>query len=184
MGHMGNTEAAASHDEPAHAIGLIGCGCGKSKLGLGAPARELYTGQLFRKSLAYAEARCSVVYVLSAKHGLLPLDQVVEPYELSLVSMRASERVTWARGVWSALGERHDLRGDLVSTLLLAGEFYSSPLLAAAVVLNLSVELIEPLCGKGIGQRLAFLTGAAPWSPRFHLERDEDGEPVRMVGGA
>jgi hypothetical protein len=164
-------------------IGLVGCG--KSKQAHAAPARDLYTGALFRKSLAYAEARCSVVYVLSAKHGLLALDQVVEPYDLTLSSQRCSERVTWARGVWSQLCELYDLRGAAGprSFMVLAGDPYSAPLLSVAVVLNLLVELLVPLRGMDIGERLQFLTGE-PWRPRLRLERDEQGEPVRFVGGA
>lgn len=54
-------------------IGLISCSA--QKLDRPAPARELYCSPLFKKSIAYAEPRCSTTYVLSALHGLVALDQ-------------------------------------------------------------------------------------------------------------
>jgi hypothetical protein len=134
-------------------IGLVGCG--KSKQAHAAPARDLYTGALFRKSLAYAEARCSVVYVLSAKHGLLALDQVVEPYEFSLAELDAAGRERWAGGIWDVIIARGHV--DMSALLVLAGDLYFGPLFDAAVAQGLLVELLDPLRGKQIGERLRFL---------------------------
>lgn len=59
--------------------------CGE-KLPHRAPARELYVGQMFRHTLAAAlvEARdgAATVLVLSALHGLVRLDDELEPYDL------------------------------------------------------------------------------------------------------
>jgi len=63
-------------------IGLVGCS--KSKLDRAAPARDLYTSDLFRLGLAVAEATCHRVFVLSAKHGALQLEDQVEPYDVEL----------------------------------------------------------------------------------------------------
>lgn len=47
-----------------------------------APARELYTGSFFRLALAAAErVDGAEVFVLSALHGLVPVDKVIAPYE-------------------------------------------------------------------------------------------------------
>lgn len=164
-------------------IGLVGCG--KAKRSVACKARELYTGNLFRLSLAYALERCEVVYIVSAKHGLVELDQVLEPYEQSLRGVTAADRCAWARSVWGAVGHRHQLRGgDLVSCLVLVGQLYAEPLLGAGVQLGLNVELLEPLRGMPIGRRLSFLAGAPEWSPRLRPEIDENGEIHRFVGGA
>ena len=60
--------------------------CGNAKLGTAAPASEFYTGSMFQDALRtarklYTDDR---IYVLSAKHGLVTLDQVLEPYDLKL----------------------------------------------------------------------------------------------------
>lgn len=58
-------------------VGLVGCA--SQKLKRPAPARELYVSPLFKKASAYAEATCDRWYVLSAKHGLVHPDAVLEP---------------------------------------------------------------------------------------------------------
>lgn len=59
--------------------------CSGPKVDHPAPAGELYTGQLFRTSLAAALAEAggdrSRVYVLSALHGLVAIDDIVAPYD-------------------------------------------------------------------------------------------------------
>lgn len=93
-------------------IALISCT--KSKTSYPAPARELYSpSHLFTKALAYVEPYADVVYILSAKHGLVALDQRLEPYEQALKSMRPRERGVWAQQVFSRLRELHgsDLSG-------------------------------------------------------------------------
>ena len=55
--------------------------CGQSKTDYPAPARELYTSSTFRLNLAAAEAIAGRVLVLSARHGLVELDQVLDPYD-------------------------------------------------------------------------------------------------------
>lgn len=138
-------------------IGLVGCG--KSKAAEACPARDLYTGALFRKSLAYAEARCDVVYVVSALGGLLRLDQVVAPYEKTLAGAPRSERSQWGRRVWRQVHEQHGLGGAKGTILLLAGELYAEPLRGQATYAGWSVE--EPLQGLEIGERLKFLNALA-----------------------
>lgn len=60
--------------------------CGGSKLAEPAPAAELYTGSMFKDTLRTAltmTARENVL-ILSAKHGLVRLDQMLEPYDLKM----------------------------------------------------------------------------------------------------
>lgn len=79
--------------------------CGKSKLPHAAKARDLYTGCLFRDALAYAThpGRFDDVRILSAKHGLLTLDQVVEPYDLKLSSLDRAARAHLTAAVGRSL---------------------------------------------------------------------------------
>ncbi len=143
-------------------IGLISCSA--QKLDRAAPARELYTSALFRGSLSYAERRCSSVFVLSAKHGLVELDQVVEPYNLKLNDLNRKDRAAWATYVATALDRTFEDRREeptlrWASFLLLAGVAYTAPLVLELVegwrVHQDSIE--QPLARMQIGQRLAFL---------------------------
>lgn len=56
--------------------------CGAAKMGEACAARELYTGSYFKALLAWAESvqAPEQICVLSALHGVVPLDQVLEPY--------------------------------------------------------------------------------------------------------
>lgn len=60
--------------------------CGGAKLEKPAPARHLYTGSMFRDQLATALTMTTAenIRILSAKHGLLELDEIVEPYDLKM----------------------------------------------------------------------------------------------------
>jgi hypothetical protein len=108
--------------------------CASRKLGRAARARELYQSALFRKSMAYAEGlKPDAVFILSAKHGLLAADEVIEPYDVTL-------------------GERFDLERD--HFIFLAGQRYREFLLPRMR----SVEL--PLEGMGFGKQLQYLTEA------------------------
>jgi hypothetical protein len=128
-------------------IGLVSCGKGKF-VGMHA-TRDLYTSTLFKESLKWAEARCDVVYVISDKHGLLPLDQQVEDYEVDLGSFTKDERDEWGRRVRAAL----HLKAP-VEVFILAGELYVD-----ALKLNRmpGVTVHTPLAGKKHGQRVQWL---------------------------
>ena len=60
--------------------------CGNTKLSTAAPASEFYTGSMFQDSLRTARKLFSDdrIYVMSAKHGIVPLDRVLEPYDVKL----------------------------------------------------------------------------------------------------
>jgi hypothetical protein len=67
--------------------------CGAAKQDRPAPARDLYTGPMFRHTLAAAEteaAWCNAngtptrILVLSALHGLITLDEAIAPYDLRM----------------------------------------------------------------------------------------------------
>ena len=124
--------------------------CVSKKLDTRAPAEELYTSTLFKLNLRYARAlEPDAVYVLSAKHGLLALEDEIEPYDETLNKMPSAARKAWANRVIAQLGERFDLEQD--HFIILAGERYRQyliPYLAAYEI---------PLQGLPIGKQLQFL---------------------------
>jgi hypothetical protein len=141
-------------------IGLVSCSA--QKLDRAAPARELYCSPLFRKSLAYAEPRCSRVYVLSAALGLLELDRVTAPYDRRLGGKK--ERSAWALRVAGILIDRH---GREVDYIILAGADYAGPLATALRTYDGFREdgwhgvprdrILQPLAGMQVGERLRWL---------------------------
>ena len=130
-------------------------GCGKSKLTQAAPACELYTGALFRLSWSYAEQmQPASIFILSAKHGLVSPDQVLEPYDLTLTGQRATVRKLWATMVIDQLDQQ--LSRSSAQFVILAGRSYRDYLVP-------HLEYWEaPMAGLGIGQQLQFLKKAIP----------------------
>lgn len=62
--------------------------CGAGKLDHAAPARELYTGAQYRLGLAAGEQLAgqlgAQLLIVSALHGLVRPDQLLEPYDLRM----------------------------------------------------------------------------------------------------
>jgi hypothetical protein len=125
-------------------IGLVGCG--KGKLDYAASARNLYTGALFRKSSAYCIANYEGWFILSAKHGLLHPDDVIDPYDLSLKNLSAEERRLWAKRVLAQIEER---KLNDATFYIHAGDRYAESL-------EPHLQSQRPLKGLGIGKQLAW----------------------------
>lgn len=125
---------------------LVLVACSAAKLEQPAPARDLYTGALFRKARAWAEAHGDEWLILSAAWGVVSPDRVLEPYNRRLPSARAA-RQSWARSVANQLYQHRDRQ-----MVALAGADYlawSGPDFP---------HLERPLAGLGIGQQLHWLT--------------------------
>ncbi len=118
-------------------------GCGKTKLDHPAPAKDLYVSPLFRAARRFAERCCDEWVILSAGFGVLLPEQVIAPYEKSLLKMRLRDREHWADGVTKYL--RQHYTGLAVRYIGLAGEEYLS---------RLGVSVEWPLDGLGIGGRI------------------------------
>lgn len=124
--------------------------CSKSKQSRPAAARHLYTGQLLQKSLRYAEdLSADAIFVLSAKHRLLPIDQVIAPYNETLNRMSRQEARDWARQTLGKLRATTNVTNDRF--VILAGESYRRDIIQHLA----NVEV--PMQGLSIGQQLRFL---------------------------
>lgn len=122
-------------------------GCGKQKLDHAAPARELYTGSLFRAARRYVESRAEPWLIVSAKYGIVRPYDVLEPYEQSLTRR---ERDVWAAKVAAEVVARWPRLSREV--VLFMGMEYATPLHAELSWRGVSVR--EPLMGLGLGERL------------------------------
>ena len=113
-------------------------------------ARDLYVSSLFRYCLAYARLlNADKIFVLSAKYGLVGLNEVIEPYNESLNLMNDAKKKEWADGVFDKLKNEIDVDEDEV--IFLAGENYRKYLIERLKKVSV------PLKGLGIGKQLKFL---------------------------
>jgi hypothetical protein len=125
--------------------------CVKKKLPHKTEAQHLYISPFFKKSLQFAKnLNPSGIFILSAKHGLLDLETVIEPYELTLTTMPTHQRKAWAKQVIQQLQKVADIQYDHFT--ILAGSKYREFLLPHLTYYE------TPLAGMGIGQQLQFLT--------------------------
>jgi hypothetical protein len=92
------------------------------------------------------------IFILSAKHGLLPPEEEIEPYDLTLNRMSAVDRRTWAERVLRKLAEVGDLEEDRFT--FLAGSRYREHLLPRIRHGHIPME------GLPIGKQLKFLKEA------------------------
>ena len=79
-----------------------------------APARDLYTSDLFNKARAYVERTDKPWLVLSAKYGLVHPNDVIAPYDLTLNTMRVADRRRWASRVLTQLEPHLDGIGSII----------------------------------------------------------------------
>ena len=124
--------------------------CSSKKLLHAANAQNIYVSPLFRLNLEYAKKlRPDAIYILSAKYGLLDLNTVIEPYDITLNNMPSHQVQAWAREVLRQLRECSDLSKD--HFVFLAGKRYRqflAPNLASYEV---------PMQGLAIGKQLQIL---------------------------
>lgn len=80
----------------ARSSSLVLIACSARKLAHAAPAKELYQGDLFKKQRAWIEKAGHRWAILSAKHGLVQPDDIIEPYEQALKNMTRAENIRWA----------------------------------------------------------------------------------------
>ena len=131
-------------------------GCGKSKAKTKCAVRDMYTGSLFELRLELAKASGYEAYVLSALHGILELDRVIEPYEKTWPRVKtvSLDKAAWAVGVAMQLIDSlsDDEKPSDFAVLIHAGEPYVNPLMA--VLHCLGFRALAPMHGMGIGEQL------------------------------
>jgi len=128
--------------------------CSSSKSANRSKVENLYTSSLFKKSLDYAKSlNPSGIYILSAKHDLLKLDQKIFPYNQTLDKMSIAQRKEWSNKVLKKLKRVVNLKKDKV--IFLAGGKYRE------FLINQITNYEIPMKGLGIGQQLGFLKSKA-----------------------
>lgn len=128
--------------------------CSKSKLDHKAPAQELYSASpTFTKTLAYGKSlKPDRIYILSAKHYLVPLDKELEPYDLTLKEMNAEQKEQWGDIVIGQM-KKLGINPNNTQFIFLTGQEYMKPLLKFIPQENIQ----NPLVGKRMGERMQWL---------------------------
>jgi len=118
--------------------------CAASKRDERTVAYALYNSTLFEKSFG---AACMVgdPYIMSAKHGILSLDDRIEPYDETLREYTAVERREWATQL--------ELPSGYDTIVLFGGKDYIDPI---KDVYGGDYTFIEPYSDtSGIGEQMA-----------------------------
>lgn len=128
--------------------------CTKSKLDKPAPAKDMYSpSPMFQKTKAYGETlKPDKMFILSAKYGLLPMDKQIEPYDLTLKTMKADEKSKWGDTVKQQMSQA-GVNPQSDKFVFLTGSEYMKPL--AEFIPEENVE--KPMEGKRMGERLSWL---------------------------
>ena len=128
---------------------IIFLSCVKSKQKCRCRAEEMYVSDLFKKSLIYAkQQKPRKIYILSALYGLLELDDIITPYEKTLLKMSEAERKKWACKVFKQMRDKNiDFNEEAVFLCGYQYRKYLSPKFKKSVA---------PLGNLGIGKQLAF----------------------------
>jgi hypothetical protein len=99
----------------------------------------MYRGALFQKALAYCLSHHNQVFILSAKYGVLSLDETIETYEETLNTFSRRERWEWSQKILRQIQERG-----------ISGEFW----FYAGSRYTEFLEGQKPLRGLSIGRQL------------------------------
>lgn len=134
-------------------INFVLISCSKSKLATKAPARELYTGSLFQKAVAWAERHEHPWFIISALHGLITPDQTIQPYDFTIKELRKREREAWAYRATCQLS-KYASKGS--HAFMIMPKLYRLHIQTTLREVGITYE--NPVERMGIGQQMKWLT--------------------------
>ena len=111
---------------------------------------------LFKKELIYAKTLTDSnnIYILSAKYGLLNLEDIIEPYDYTLNGQSISVIKKWATMVFEQLEQVID--SSNVEIVFLAGNNYRKQLIPLLRDKFVNAHITIPTEGMGIGVQLKY----------------------------
>ena len=128
--------------------------CTKSKTKHAAPAQELYSASpMFQKTLEYGKSlKPDKMYILSAKHHLVPLTKTLEPYDKTLKEMPKDEKDKWGEETIKQM-RSSGINPEKDQFVFLTGSEYMKPF--DQYIPDSNIE--NPMEGKRFGERLKWL---------------------------
>lgn len=129
---------------------IVFISCVKKKQSHESKAKDMYISDFFKSQLKYAYSlNPSRIFILSAKYGVVELEDTIQPYEKTLNNMTVSEREEWGKMVTAQLESKKINFNE--KTIFLCGEKYRKN------IIDLFSDVEIPLCGMGIGKQLQWL---------------------------
>lgn len=139
---------------PVSAI-VIGCGASKLDTELSVAAKLLYTGPLFKARLEYAQDEApfhnSKIFILSALHGLVELEDPLKPYDFTIHQLPRQARDSWANRACERL--LSIVKPETILELHLGAD-YAEPIAREAKAMGMLVT--RPTAGLSQGKLLAW----------------------------
>ena len=129
---------------------IVFISCVKTKRKIKIEAKNMYISDYFKKSLSYAKTlNPKKIYILSAKYGILELNEVIKPYNKTLNKMNKVERKKWGEKCYNQLKNKDiDLKQRFI---FIGGKKYRE-------FLQEKLEKTEvPMEGMGFGEQLSFM---------------------------
>ncbi|SDK38577.1 DUF6884 domain-containing protein [Bradyrhizobium ottawaense] len=129
--------------------------CVKTKANRPMPAKDFYLSPWFRLARRYVEKNAHRWYILSAAHGCIHPEDIIDPYDVTLNGASAADRGYWAvvvRDQFDKLGP--NLSGE--RAIIFAGLNYRRDLISP--LLRTFDEVQVPMEGLKMGQQLSWLT--------------------------
>lgn len=142
-------ERRMSCDQTIYLVSCVG-----KKRATASQAKELYTSEWFLRARAHVERAGCPWFILSAKFGLMPPEQVIPPYELTLNGMPRADRQAWAQLVLDQMDQRDRMPAGAGRCVILAGRRYRE-FLVGKLAERYAIEV--PMEGLGIGEQLRWL---------------------------
>ena len=122
-----------------------------------APAKDLYTSALWQRRRRHAEASGRPWLILSAEHGLLDPETIIEPYDVALASVGVHQRRVWSQGVFGQLKQRFPSLAGIVFEVHAGAAYVESGL--AALLRDAGATVRRPIEGLLFGEQLAWYGG-------------------------
>jgi hypothetical protein len=135
-------------------------------------ARDVWIGSHFQMTLAVAELYFPNVMIMSYKYGLIEPDFWIEPYDIDIKTVSASEKLRWWWKMRVDLEELCKKKPLLVA--MYTGDVERERILREFVKNGVN-QIILPWEGKSIGKRMqAAYDGEAPFEPEKALAHGYD----------
>jgi len=116
-------------------------------------ASDIYLSPLFKKAKDFAQKNSDRWYILSAKHGLIAPNTIIEPYNKTLNNMSREDRKKWANNVFQELRKKTKSNDEIT---FVAGLRYRQDLVP--LLSERGNKICVPMEGLGIGKQLQWLS--------------------------
>ncbi len=166
---------------PGRPADVVLVGCVKTKLGHGAPAKDLYVSDYFTKMRTYAEASERPWFILSAEHGLVSPDEWLEPYERYLPDTSREYRRAWGEKVAEQLEQAVGSLSGVVIDVHAGAAYVES---VEEALGPRGARVVDQLTGLSFGRRLAWYLqhdGTGGSSSSSMVSQLQDEPTARML---